>query len=162
MKRIWINNNVYQEMLDEANDKAPLETGGLLVGYFSRDNTEIVATGMVGPGLNAVHGECFFSPDEDYQREEMGRIYDEKDGQIFYLGDWHTHPSGPGILSGKDKKALRNIARFPDNYVDNPSMLVLYGNVNQWRPRAWRISGSPFFLFCSYLDLDVVFYNSRP
>lgn len=159
MIKIWMENNVYQEIVAEANMRAPLETGGLLVGYFSRDNSEVVVTQMVGPGAKAIHERYMFSPDEDYHRERMGEIYDEKDGGIFYLGDWHTHPLGDGYLSSRDKAALKNIARFPDNYVNNPVMVILSGDMNNWSLSAWRICRVRLSPFCSYRNLEIVMYD---
>ncbi len=142
MKRVWLSRNVLEKITTEAEDKAPLETGGVLAGYCSADDNDVVVTEMVGPGSNAVHRRLSFRPDYEYHREEIGRIFDDSGGEITYLGDWHTHPASRSYLSWLDKRALRNIAAFPGNYMNNPIMLVLgqpEGAKDKWSPKVWRI-----------------------
>ena len=144
VKRVWISRKALNELERNAEDKEPLETGGLLVGYFSEDDDDVVITGLTGPGPKAKHGKCFFCPDYDGDRLEIGRIFAESFGKVSYLGDWHTHPTGSSYLSFLDRRALKNIAKFPHNYVDRPIMLILGKSgeerQNQWTPCAWRIS----------------------
>ncbi len=149
-------------MVEEANKKIPLETGDLLSGYYSQDNSDVIVTRIVGPGPNATHEEFNFHPDEDFQKERMANIYDENSENAFYLGDWHTHPSGLGRLSRKDKRALKNIARFPENYVKNPVMAIMYGTPDFWELSASIITnrkGKLFYLFRKYTELDVMFFE---
>lgn len=128
----------------EADDKAPLETGGMLIGYCSADDADVVVTDMVGPGPNAIHRKSSFVPDYAYHREEIRRIYDESRGMLTYLGDWHSHPDALPYLSADDKRALRNIAFFRENYIDRPIMLVLGSedgrNEDGWTAAVWRIA----------------------
>jgi integrative and conjugative element protein (TIGR02256 family) len=151
---------VLNRIREEARLKTPLETGGVLAGYFSADDSEVVVTEMVGPGPKAKHGKCSFVPDYAYHRDEIGRLFDESNGLITYLGDWHTHPNGPNNLSRRDKRALRNIARFPFNYVDQPVMIV-FGEtcteeIKVWVPRVWRILNKPHWRRWDYVPLQVV------
>lgn len=142
MKRVWINRNVLDRIKLEAAVKSPLETGGVLAGFISVDDNDVVITEMIGPGPKAKHRKWSFTPDYTYHREEIGKIFDKSDGLITYLGDWHTHPNALACMSCRDRIALRNIAEFPFNYVDRPIMLVLGGNDatgDEWVPRAWRI-----------------------
>lgn len=119
-------------------------------------------TDMVGPGPNALHRKWRFTPDYAYHRDEMRRIYDESFGLVTYLGDWHSHPDACPHLSGSDRRALRNIARFPDNYVECPVMLILGSKNKNWTPAAWGISRSaPCSLWArwAYLGLEICEYQ---
>ena len=141
MKQVWILREVLDRIQHEAECKAPLETGGLLIGYRSADDDHVVVTDMIGPGPNAKHRKWTYRPDYGFHREEISRIFDESGGMHTYLGDWHSHPTAPSYLSLLDKRALRNIARFPENYIDRPTMLVLGRAINgEWTPEVWRIS----------------------
>lgn len=143
MKKAWISYDVLNLIRREAENKTPLETGGILAGYRSEDDNDVVVTDMVGPGPNAMHHRWTFRPDYVHHRKEIGRIYDKSNGTISYLGDWHSHPGAQAYLSWLDKRALLNIAKFPYNYIDYPIMLV-FGNMNnikgsEWTPKVWRI-----------------------
>ncbi|QXE85558.1 Mov34/MPN/PAD-1 family protein [Geomonas nitrogeniifigens] len=133
-----------------AEEKGPQETGGLLVGYFSGDDKDVVITGITGPGPKAQHGRHSFCPDYASDRVEMERIFEKSDGLAWYLGDWHTHPTGHAYLSFLDRKALKSIAKFEGNFVPRPIMLILGrggGGTSSWVPRAWRIYRLPRTIF---------------
>ncbi len=144
MKLAWILCSVLDQIRNEAESKAPLETGGILVGYWSADNNNVVVTDMVGPGPRAEHRKLTYKPDYSFHQQEMNRIYHEEGGTSMYLGDWHSHPGSSSHLSFLDKRTLRNIARFPGNYIDRPIMLVLGGTSKsefaKWTPGIWIIS----------------------
>lgn len=141
MKKVWILRNVFDRIVQEAERKAPLETGGLLIGYRSADDIHLVVMDMIGPGPKAKHRKWTYKPDYGFHREEVKKVYDETGGMHTYLGDWHSHPTDSAYLSLLDKRALRNIACFPDNFIDRPIMLVLgRGSNGEWTPGTWRIS----------------------
>ncbi|WP_418361393.1 Mov34/MPN/PAD-1 family protein [Syntrophotalea acetylenivorans] len=140
MNSVWIERSVFDRMTLEADAKYPLETGGILAGYCSIDDDEVVITEIVGPGPNAKHRRSTYRPDYKFHRDEIGKIYEKSNGLISYLGDWHTHPSATAHLSWIDRRALRNIAREPRNYMDRPVMIILgeSSGGEKWSPRAWR------------------------
>ena len=146
MKRVWISRRDLTTLVRLAEEKEPRETGGLLVGYFSADDKDVVITGITGPGPKAKHGRYSFCPDYNADRVEMTRIFEESNGLAWYLGDWHTHPTGPAYLSLLDRKALKNIAKFDGNHVKRPIMLILgRGGSGRflWLPQVWRIHRLP-------------------
>lgn len=167
MKRAWISQSVLVRIRQEAEKKAPLETGGLLIGYVSTDDDDVVITDMIGPGPRAKHLKWTFRPDYIHHRKEVARIFDESEGDLTYLGDWHSHPSAPSYLSFLDKHALRNIARFPGNHINRPIMMVLGGVDREkrcvWTPCVWRISPiTPKFLWLGweYIPLDFIVFEA--
>jgi len=163
MNHAWLLRSVFNRIKDEAECKTPLETGGLLVGYCSADDNHVVIVDVVGPGPNATHRKKTFKPDYRYHREEIHRIFTESDGQYTYLGDWHTHPGAPPYLSFIDKRALRNIARFPHNYINRPVMIVLGGvKSSEWTVGIWRISPLRNFFPWSkweYIPLELTVFS---
>lgn len=128
-------------MRREADRAAPFETGGVLLGYWTREPTaddggEVVVTAVIGPGPGAVHQRWVFMPDHDYHESEVERVYEVSGRQWTYLGDWHTHPDGPAHLSNKDRVTLRRIASAASARAPHPMMLLLAGG-RPWRPYAW-------------------------
>lgn len=137
---LWLPAAVWHALVSEANDKGPLETGGVLLGYFGAAASEAVATGILGPGPNAVHHRTSFTPDADYQECELARCYEESGRLFTYLGDWHTHPMGAGALSATDTRTLRRIARYRNARTSSPLMLIAHGN-SEWQPTVWQFVG---------------------
>src|SRR5437868_5474554 len=100
----WIGRGAFDFILRTASSQHPAETGGVLLGYASGD--DVVVMEAIGPGPAAVHGKTSFRPDCDYHEREIARAYSSSEGVMTYLGDWHSHPSGPLDLSAQDRKTL--------------------------------------------------------
>ena len=123
-----------------ANERYPLETGGVLIGYVgdnSRD--EVVVTAVTGPGPKASHAAHSFKPDHEYQVEEIARHYRRSNRLFTYLGDWHTHPDSVAALSRRDKKTLKHIASHREARLERPTMAIL-GEGPSWMLMAWRLA----------------------
>lgn len=136
--KAWFSEPVVKEMLVEAERLFPLETGGVMMGYWSESKDGVVICHATGPGPRAVHTEHTFIPDYDYQESEIGRLYEESGRVHTYLGDWHTHPREAVYLSPKDERALRKVADFPDARAPVPIMAILGGGDPEWLIGAWR------------------------
>lgn len=106
---IWLSKQVAQVMHREGRRWAPLETGGLLLGW--RDGGDRIVAGLIGPGDKAVHAGHAFEPDHEFQIEELARVFARTNGDLDYLGDWHTHPAGHVEMSRRDRRTLRAIGR---------------------------------------------------
>ena len=133
----WLSDSAFSFMVSEAKATAPLETGGVLLGYWVTRH-EVVITRCIGPGPNAVHRRSSYRPDYDYQEAEIERVFRETEGAHVYLGDWHTHPGAKTAhLSWKDRATIRRIAESPDAQAPTPLMLVLCGDDVDWAPYAW-------------------------
>ena len=135
-ERLWIANDVVMRMISECERAAPVETGGILLGYWGNSTAEPVIAHIVGPGPDAIHAPDRFLPDHDYQLDEIARLYKSSERTLRYLGDWHSHPGGGDELSVVDRKTLRRIARCRTARVEHPVMLVMTG-ASDWEPTAW-------------------------
>lgn len=125
-------------MNEEANSGLPFETGGVLLGYWSNDRSEVVITDATGPGPKAAHSKTEFIPDDEYQDRVIDEIYARSERRHTYLGDWHTHPFGEESLSYKDRRTLQRIARLDGTGGPAPLMAVLACNEQVWRLAVWQ------------------------
>ncbi len=135
--KAWFAKSAVREMLAEADRVFPLETGGVMMGYWAESRDEVVVCHVTGPGPLAVHSEHAFVPDGDYQESEIARIYKESGRVHSYLGDWHTHPREGVYLSRKDVGALRKISGFAEARAPVPIMAVLGGGDPEWLLGTW-------------------------
>jgi integrative and conjugative element protein (TIGR02256 family) len=106
---IWLSKEVADEMHCQGRRWAPLETGGVLLGW--RDGDDRIVAGLIGAGDKAVHAVHAFEPDHEFQIEELGKVFARTNGDLDYLGDWHTHPAGHVAMSWRDRRTLRAIGR---------------------------------------------------
>jgi integrative and conjugative element protein (TIGR02256 family) len=133
----WISEAVVSEMVAEAERRSPSETGGVLLGYWSAQFDEVVIVEATGPGATAMHAIDRFSPDANFDVEEVARRYRESGRIHTYLGDWHTHPSGSARLSKLDHRTLARIARHQPARTPAPIMAVLAGQA-PWSLAVWQ------------------------
>lgn len=146
--QVWISQQVLKAIIVEADEHYPHESGGVLIGYFSADDpTRCVITDASGPGPHAKHGRYEFLPDARYQAEYIAELYKGSGNIHTYVGDWHTHPDGALMLSGKDKKTMSVIARTPGARLAHPLMAILAGRPAQWELGLWQCKRPGGWLF---------------
>lgn len=134
----WVSRIVEAEIVSEATAAYPYETGGVLLGYWAEDNTQVVIVNCVGPGPDATHKRRNFIPDYVYHEDEIAKLYRASGTRYTYLGDWHTHPDEHcSRLSWLDKSTLLRIANFVPARTNRPIMAVLIGSPEQWNLTMW-------------------------
>jgi integrative and conjugative element protein (TIGR02256 family) len=128
-----IASSVLSEIKFEAECRFPLESGGILLGYRYPSRREpIRVTAQIGPGPKARH-ECHrFEPDGAWQDAELAHAYECSGQLLTYLGDWHSHPNGPGKPSKLDRRTARAIARCREARLPHPLFLILHGVPGDW------------------------------
>lgn len=124
MSSLWVAGSVVERLYLLAAAAAPEETGGLLLGYTSPDGAQVVRD-VIGPGPQASHAHTTFDPDHAWQTAELQRRYLESDGELGYLGDWHSHPHAAGTPSWRDLGTMRLIARTEEARAPRPLMGIV-------------------------------------
>jgi integrative and conjugative element protein (TIGR02256 family) len=147
-KIIWIKKSVLETIKEDLHKWYPVETGGVLMGYWNGD--EVVISQIIDGGPKASRTRKSFNPDHDYQLEEISRIYKLSGRTETYLGDWHTHPDAKAYLSNRDKKTLSNIAKHKAARQPMPLMMIF--GTNPAEIRIW--CGCPVFLNTNFVELN--------
>lgn len=130
MFTVEIDEDALDGMLIEARDKFPFETGGVLLGYSTHFTARIEAT--IGPGPLAIHDRTSFTPDRDWQYLQIDDAFVGAGQTIQYLGDWHSHPSGPTSPSATDRELLRSTSLDPASQCERPLMVILGRDDEIW------------------------------
>lgn len=141
MTVVWFREAALSAIRDEASRIEPVETGGILMGYWAGEAEAVVAD-VVGPGPAAVHAADQFAPDYDFQDAEVARVYLGSGGSLTYLGDWHSHGLAPPYLSRKDRRTLYGIATDPASRAPRALMAVV-GSFPDWRLSVWEFRKWP-------------------
>lgn len=146
--RTWISREHALEIVKLAAQEAPRETGGVLMGYWTSDGSDVVITHVVGPGAGALHTPTRFVPDQDAHLRQIAAIYFQSDRVSTYLGDWHSHPGGRGLLSASDRRTLRRIASTPTARIECPLMGIVAGDEEEeWHLTVWVLGQRRHLLF---------------
>ena len=133
----WLSRAVAQFLVSEATAKAPLETGGVLLGYSAHPGSVPVILWASGPGPRAIHLRDYYRPDQRFDEAQIAEAYEQSGRRLSYLGDWHTHVPPFPFLSERDKRTLRRIARCRSARVQSPVMLILTFD-QAWHPVVWQ------------------------
>jgi integrative and conjugative element protein (TIGR02256 family) len=133
----WISFDILRSLVSEADKRYPLETGGVLIGYWA-EAADVVVTASVGPGPASVHNRFSYQHDHDWEASKIAERYEQSGRSEIYIGDWHTHPDASrGDLSFMDRRSIRRVIKSPDARVARPLMSVLFGEPGHWQFTTW-------------------------
>jgi len=115
------------------------ETGGILLGNDAGGSLHVSVAG--GPGPNAKRSPRRFLRDLEHARALADDAYN-RDGSV-WIGEWHTHPTGPAAPSGLDLVTYaRHLADETLGFQRFLSLIVLPCSLHGWdhvRVAAWII-----------------------
>lgn len=159
---VWLSIDAYVEILNLCNAKFPLETGGVLIGFWN--NNDVIITSVVGPGENATHSKNRFVPDQQFHEIQISNNFYASQGRDNYLGDWHTHPDAASYLSEKDRSTLIKIRKNKESNLFTALMLILGTNPLQLNCWACSLNGKKYKIQLQstiklYQDLSVFYEN---
>ena len=106
------------------------ETGGILVGSYTRRHTvaEVVEALPATPDSKA--GRIWFFRGVAGLNRLLNRYWKRK--RLYYLGEWHFHPSGRPISSPRDCAQMQEIAQCDQYACPEPVLLVIGGTSGSW------------------------------
>jgi len=88
------------------------ETGGILLGR-GPDGDGVITVEQAGdPGPSAKRRPDFFLRDLDHARELAAAAWDN--GEAVWVGEWHTHPTGPPTPSNRDLVTFAGLLADPE------------------------------------------------
>jgi integrative and conjugative element protein (TIGR02256 family) len=105
---LYISSAALATIRDEIADTPPhLETGGILLG--TTDPFHVGVAGNAGPG--AIQTPTFFLRDLEYT-QALAKVEAETSG-LHWIGEWHTHPTGPAHPSHTDLSTYARLQALP-------------------------------------------------
>lgn len=119
---LYLPSHLAGSVESEAEAWAPLETGGMLLGY--REGSNVVVQNILSAGPGAVRGASKFEPDGAWQQTRLDKIYEQSGRITTYLGDWHSHPRGGARPSKTDRETYQRVADEPESRAPNPVILI--------------------------------------
>lgn len=123
-----------------AEEAAPRETGGTLVGRYSDDGREALVTAALEAKTGARRRRTrFYRPPDDVD-DQLERVYRASGGRTHYLGEWHTHPRAAPTPSPTDLDALRELARSRNVAADTPVMIIVGGDFGASSPTSCTLA----------------------
>ena len=125
---IILNEVTYDKIISECEKYRDLETGGILIGNYSKDN-------------KIAHiKDTYFPKDSKHLKSKflrgtngINKILDKKwmKGE-YYLGEWHYHPNSSSKSSRLDDTQMIKFSNNKKLNCPEPILLIICGNPSKW------------------------------
>jgi len=119
---IVVSREAQQQMLTLLKAKAPLETGGVLLGTVFLFARKVVVTGMLPAPPDSLEERHLFVLGTEGLEQEIKQVEKNTNGKVTYLGTWHSHPGGGGA-SQTDTNTFKKLL-FVRNYEPTICLIV--------------------------------------
>lgn len=92
--KVYLNNQLLDEMCFLRSQKLPKETGGVLLGSIDMERKIIYVYDTIPAPEDSSETTSSFERGIEGVLEEYSKYRKITDNQIQYLGEWHSHPKG--------------------------------------------------------------------
>lgn len=129
---LFIDHGVEQKLRDQRTQHAPLETGGVLLGYYDFNmNAVIVVDALPAPPDSESTVASFERGVVDLPAT-IAEASRRTAGIVQYIGEWHSHPPGHSAAPSQDD--LYQIAHLSLGMAQDglPAVSLIVGEADMW------------------------------
>ena len=101
------------------------ETGGILIGHYSRDHAMAFVTEVTSAPIDSVRGATWFDRGVRGLKSKLQISW--RKAHTFYLGEWHFHPGASPNPSSIDSTQMVKIATSRQYACPEPILLIVGG-----------------------------------
>lgn len=133
----------------ECRSSGTVETGGILVGYYTQDESMAIVTEALPPPKDSARSLSWFYRGVAGLRGLLAKRWNG-DRRTYYIGEWHYHPASIVEPSGEDLKQMGGISADSRYQCREPIMIIVgQACVREQRPaRAFIFPyGAPYMEF---------------
>lgn len=132
LKKMFIKTTAYKQIGKEVKRFSNLETGGIIMGYATRNS--VIITNATGSGPHAVHTHKSLKLDNIFCLLKALR-YRKQNKKLKYLGDWHSHPSN--ILKPSKRDIVTFLRKEKTHYDKSSPIMVITSSLTPVRIRVF-------------------------
>ncbi len=101
----------------------PNEFGGVFLGSYTDNKQCLIISEVIIPNKYVSTPNAFQIKSENVN-EQIAKRFEETNGNLVYVGEWHTHPNSSSKYSSTDLQAMKTIANHPEVTTKNPILLI--------------------------------------
>ena len=106
------------------------ENGGVLLGKFNKEENTYIITNISTTNSKDRKGKYYFIRNKKQAQLVINKYWENSNGEINYLGEWHTHDEQYPSSSFADKQLIRQMLKNKNKEIDNVYMIILGNNEN--------------------------------
>ncbi len=131
-----LDESVVRKILLLCRQSEGVETGGILVGHYSKNHDWATVTDLSGPPADSRQGRAFFHRGVKGLQKWINELWSMK--QRYFLGEWHYHPFASPEASADDERQMKDHSENIQLMCPEPIMLIVGGNPNGlWLTKAY-------------------------
>jgi integrative and conjugative element protein (TIGR02256 family) len=122
-----LDDHVIERMGTLRKEKLPNETGGVLIGAFDMQRKYIYVVDVIdSPSDSQESPNCYIRGTLDLQAD-VQRYASLTDGQLVYIGEWHSHPRGCAAIASRTDEALVSSLHKLRSGDGHPALMAIVG-----------------------------------
>lgn len=130
-----VTRHAVNRLIDLRASKLPKETGGVLIGGYDLSRKIVYVVDTIPSPPDSKEWPTLYIRGSEGLAKEVTRITTVTDGQLEYVGEWHSHPDGCPCLPSNDD--LKVFAWLTEN-MDDAGIPTLMGIAGEGRV-AWYL-----------------------
>lgn len=133
---VSLSREAYEQMICYSDKANPYETGGVLIGNYSTNQTTANILQITPPPRYSTHQKYSFHRSSTGLKKNLDSMWNQ--GQ-YYLGEWHYHPNTSAVPSYTDLKQMFALSNNNNLKCPEPILIIIGGS-----SKGWKISASVF------------------
>lgn len=126
LHRVIIFKEAYEHMHEYCKTSNSNETGGILIGNYSRNQKTANILKVTPPPQNSRKTKCTFKRGTAGLKNFLDLMWEQG---LYYLGEWHYHPNASPFPSGTDINQMIRFANSSDLKCPEPILVIIGGNL---------------------------------
>ena len=119
-----------QTLLEFRQAKGANEAGGILIGREYASGS-IVIEEASAPSLSDKAGPTWFDRSQSAAQQIVDERWQRSNGELIYIGEWHSHPEDVPRPSSRDRKMINNMLCETSMEIDF-LILIIVGRTAIW------------------------------
>lgn len=130
--RVELSKEALGVMHEEAVKSYPNETGGIVIGHYTRSRTTALVERATPPTPDSRGGRTSFYRGVRGLQKLLQRLWRRPtEERRYYLGEWHFHPGANPAPSASDIGQMKRISQSDDYQCPEPILVILGGRPPQ-------------------------------
>lgn len=121
--KIELPETIFRDVQKQVDKFYPNECGGIFIGKVINDSTATIEKMVLPKKFSST--PVYFVRLTGFINKLLKNIFTKYNGEVIYLGEWHSHPNGSPTPSATDLNAMQEISINPDIRIQTPLLLIV-------------------------------------